>query len=223
MDKRLTTVACVIVLGMVFVPRTTPAWSASTCPTVPTAPNTHTSSTADCNEERIEDEEERIEEELLEVSEDEEEERAIAVERASREASDVAEEAAEEAQERAELEKHASHLAQAKTALKLRVSVSARAGHSNKRPGETRISIATSIPAQVKIALRAHDGLAKLLTRQSAIGHKLILRVPWICHTQAQRYSFTVTARSENHGLTTAGSAIARHGKFTIDTQAICK
>jgi hypothetical protein len=208
--------------------RTTPAWSAATCPTKLAAPNTYSLSTSVCGEERLEEDEERLEEdeerleEELEVREDEEEERAIATERAARAATDAAEEATEEAQEQAGQQVTTSHSPDAKATLKLRVSVLRRRGHSLLRPGETRISVATSIPAQVRIVLQAHGGPVKLFKEESTEGRKYVLRVPWACHTQTQRYTLTITAYGKDASQIGARDVTRRRKTFTIDTPTIC-
>ena len=218
---RLIAVAGVVVLAMTIMARTTPAWSATTCPTTPAAPNTSLPNTGDCSEERLEEDEERVEEEL-EVQEDEEEERAIITERAARAAADTAEEATEEAQEQAGQEGAAPHALYTKAALKLRISVLTRRGHPPLPAGETRILVTTSVPAQVKFVLQAHGRPVKLFRWKSTKGSTYALLVPWTCHTQAGRYTFTVTADRENDGQPSIGDMIVRRRTFTIDTHTIC-
>lgn len=218
---RLIAVASVVVLAMMIMARTTPAWSATTCPTTLAAPNTYLPNTSDCSEELLEEDEERVEEEL-EVREDEEEERAITTERAARAATDAAEEAAEEAQEQTGQEGAAPHVPYTKTALKLRISVLTRRGHPPLHLGETRILVTTSIPAQVKLVLQAHGGPVKLFRWKSAKGSTYALRVPWTCHTQAGRYTFTVTADRENDSQPSIGNTIVRRRTFAIDAHTTC-
>jgi multidrug efflux pump subunit AcrA (membrane-fusion protein) len=225
MPRRLLAMTGVIVLGMVAMARTTPAWSASTCPTKPATPTTDPPNASVCGTERLEEEEERVEEEL-EAQEDEEEERAIAAERAARAASDATEEAAEEAaeaaQEQAAREKTQSSASAAEPTLKLQVRISRRRGHSRIRPGETRISVTTSIPAQVRVALQAHGGPVKLFRGESAGERKYVLRVPWTCRSQARRYTFTVTAHGEGVDRTGPGEVTVRHRTFAIPTDTAC-
>jgi hypothetical protein len=218
---RLIAVASVVVLAMIIVARTTPAWSATTCPTPLVAPNTYMPNTGYCGEELLEEDEERLEEEL-EVQEDAEEERAIATERAARAAADAAEETTEEAQEQAGQEGPAAHLPYRKSAFKLRVSVLTRRGHPPLHPGETRILVTTSVPAQVKLVLQAHRGPVRLFRWKSTQGRKYALRVPWTCHTQAGRYTFTVTADRENDRQPSIGDMIVRRRTFTIYTHTTC-
>ena len=215
----------VVVLGMVAMASTTPAWSASTCPTKPATPTAYPPNAGACGTERLEEDEERVEEEL-EAREDEEEERAIAAERVAREASDaaeeVAEEAAEAAQEQAERGKTPASSSPAEPTLKLQVRILRRRGHSLVRPGETRISVTTSIPAQVRVALQAHGGPVKLFRGESAGERKYVLRVPWTCHSQARRYTFTVTAHSEGVDRIGPGETTVRHRAFAIPTNTAC-
>lgn len=218
---RLIAIASVVVLAMTITARTTPAWSATTCPTTPAALNTSLPNTSDCSEERVEEDEERVEEEL-EVREDAEEERAIVTERAARAAADAAEEATEEAQERAGREGAASHTPYTKAALKLRISVLTRRGHPPLPAGETRILVTTSVPAQVKLVLQAHGRPVKLFRWKSSKGSTYDLLVPWTCHTQAGRYMFTVTADRENASQPSAGDMIIRRRTFTINAHAKC-
>ncbi len=210
-----------VVLGMILMLRTTPAWSATTCPATLVAPSVSSPSTSDCGEQHLEEDEERLEEEL-EDREDEEEERAIAAERTAREATDVAEEATEGAQERSELEKTTSHLTYAKVTLKLRVRVLVRHGHSVIDPGETLISVTASIPAQVRIDLRDRGRPVKFFRGESAKGSKYVLHVPWTCRMRARRYTFTVTAYGEGESQTTAGDVIVRHRAFTVNPRTTC-
>jgi hypothetical protein len=220
MPSRLIAVS-VVALAMMIMARATPAWSATTCPTTPGAQNTYMTNASGCSGERIEEDEERIEEEL-EVREDEEEERAITAERAAKAATDAAEEATEEAQEQAGQEEAASHVPSTHAALKLRVSVLTRREHSPKHLGETRISVTTSVPAQVKLVLLAHGDPVRLFRWKSTQGRKYTLSVPWTCHTQAGKYTFTVTADRENDGKPSMGDTIVRHRTFTIDAHATC-
>ena len=223
---RLIAVASVVVLAMIIVARTTPAWSATTCSTPLAAPNTYVPNASDCGEELLEEDEERLEEEL-EVREDAEEERAITTERAARAATDAAEEATEEAQEQAGQEQAgqegaAPHVPYTQAALKLRVSVLTRRGHPPLHPGETRILVTTSVPAQVKLVLQAHGGPVKLFRWRSTKGRKYALRVPWTCHTQAGRYTFTVTASRENDSQPSIGDMIVRRRAFTVGALTTC-
>jgi hypothetical protein len=174
-----------------------------------------------CSGEHLEEDEERVEEEL-EVREDEEEERAITAERAAKAATDAAEEATEEAQEQAGQEEAASHVPYTQAALKLRTSVLTRRDHSPKHPAETRILVTTSVPAQVKLVLLSHGHPVKLFRWKSTQGRKYTLRVPWTCHTQAGKYTFTVTADRENGSKPSIGDMIVRHRTFTIDAHATC-
>jgi hypothetical protein len=217
----LMAVAGVVVLAMMIMARTTPAWSATTCFTKLMSPNTFPSSTGNCGEERLEEDEERVEEEL-EEREDEEEERAIAAERAARVATDATEEAAEEAQERTGSEKTTSLPASAKAILKLRVRVLTLRDHSLLHPDETRISVATSVPSHIRVALQAHGGPVKLFRGESIKGRKYVLPVPWTCHTPARRYTFTVTAHMGNDSQIGDDDVTTRRRAFTIDTHAIC-
>ena len=221
MPSRSIAIASVVVLAVTIMARTTPAWPATTCPTTPTAPNTSLPNPSDCSEEHLEEDEERIEEEL-EVREDEEEERAITTERAARAAADAAEEATEEAQGQTGQEEAASHVPYTQAALKLRISILTRRDHSPKHPGETRILVTTSVPAQVKLVLLAHGDPVRLVRWKSTQGRKYTLRVPWTCHTQAGRYTFTVTADRENDSKPNIGDMIIRHRTFTIGAHATC-
>ena len=221
MPRRLIGLAGVVVLAMIIMARTTPAWSTPPCQATPASPNTYLPSTSDCSEELLEEDEERVEEEL-EVREDAEEERAITIERAARAAADAAEEATEEAQEQAGQEAAAPQAPYTKAALKLRVSVLTRRGHPPLHLGETRILVTTSVPAQVKLVLLAHGGPVKLFGWKSTKGRKHTLRVPWTCHTQAGRYTFTVTADKENDSQPSIGDMIVRRRTFTIDAHTTC-
>ena len=178
------------------------------------ASNIYLPSTNDCGEERLEEE--------LGAREDEEEERALAAERAARATADATEEATEEAQEQAAAERITSPLPYAKTALKLRVRVLTRHGRSLLHPGETRISVATSVPAQVKLALRAHGGPVKLFMGESAKERKYVLRVPWTCRTRTRGYTFAVTVYREGDNQIGPGDTIVRRRAFTIDTHTMC-
>jgi hypothetical protein len=218
MPRRLIAVASVVVLALIVMARTTPAWSATTCPATLVAPSTHLPSAGDCGEEHLEEDEERIEEEL-EVREDEEEERAIAAERAARAATDAEEEAAEEAQEHTGREAATLHVPNTKPSLGLRVKVLTRHGHSLISPGETRISVTTSVPAQVKLLLQAPGGPAKLFRGETTEGRKYVLRVPWTCHTRTRRYTFTVTAYRE--GDSQIGAGTVRRRAFTTDAHVM--
>jgi hypothetical protein len=221
MPKCLTAVAGVVVLAMLIVARTTLAWSATTCPTKLMSPNTSPLSTSNCGEEHLEEDEERVEEEL-EEREDEEEERAIAAERAARTATDATEEAAEEAQEQTGPEKTTSVPASAQATLKLRVRVLTLRDHSPLHPDETRISVATSVPSHIRVALQAHGGPVKLFRGESIKGRKYVLPVPWTCHTRARRYTFTVTAHRESGSQISGDDVTMRRRAFTIDTHTIC-
>jgi hypothetical protein len=220
MTRHLIAVSYVVVLGVAIMPRTTPAWSATTCPVPPPA-SANLPRASDCDEGYLEEDEERLEEEL-EVREDEEEERAIAAERVAGEATDTAEEATKEAQEQTGQEETASHSAPAKATLKLQIRVMARRGHSPRSPGETRLSVATSIPAQVGIALRTYGRQARFFTGEATQGRKYVLRIPWACHTRASSYIFTVTVYRETDGQVDAGQAIVRRGAFTVDPRILC-
>lgn len=221
MPRCLIAVAGVVVLATMIMARTTPAWSATICPTKLISPNTSPPSTSNCGEERLEEDEELVEEEL-EEREDEEEERAIAAERAARAVTDATEEAAEEAQEQTGPEKTTSLPASAKAILKLRVRVLTLRDHSLLHPDETRISVATSVPAHIRVALQARGGPVKLFRGDSIQGRKYVLPVPWTCHTRARRYTFTVTAHMENDSQVGDDDATMRRRAFTIDTHAIC-
>jgi hypothetical protein len=222
MLRRSTAVASVVVaLGMVPVARATPAWSTTTCSAKLVAPSAYLPSTSNCGEERVEEEEEHFEEEL-EVREDEEEEREISAERAAGAATDAAEEATEEAQEQAGQERTTSNPRYPKATLKLRVRVLTRRGHSLPYPDET-ISVATGIPAQVKVVLRDRDGPVKLFGGESTKGRKYVLHVPWGCHTRSRGHTFTVTAYRESENQVGAGDVSVRRGSFTIDTPICSK
>lgn len=221
LHRRLIAVASLVVLAMIIMASTTPAWSATICPITPATSNVHPPSTIECSQELLEEGEERAEEEL-EVREDEEEERAIVTERAAKAIADAAEEAAEEAQEQARPEVNTTHPPHAKFAFTLRVRSFTRRGHSFQHPAETQISVATSVPLQVKLVLQTHGEPAKLFGGESAKGHKYILRVPWTCRTQARKYAFTVTAYREGNDQIGTGDTTTRRGAFTIDNRNVC-
>lgn len=216
-------VAGALVLGTMLVSRTPPAFAApAECPTGLIAPVGASPAGGGCAV--GEEAEARLEEEL-EVREDEEEERAIAAERAVREAADVSEEAAQESREAVEGEATASHLPSgAKVALVLDVSVAVRHRGARGRRVLTTLSATTNVPAQVRIAVHTHGQPVRLFQSHTP-GHAYTLRVPWNCHTGTRRYTFVVRAYAEIEGQSgrRTGAAIVHRGSFTVDPLGVCE
>jgi hypothetical protein len=210
---RLGTAAGAIALAAVLLPTLTPAWSVSSaCPTKLASPSAGSPSAGECSEDQLEEE--------LEQREDEEEEQAIAAERAAAGVEDAAEEAAEEAQLAADLRDDASHPSDdGKAKLKLQVEVSTIRRRSPLHPAETRISVASNIPARVRVRVKDAAGRAKLYRGTSTNGRRNFARVSCGCLTSRRRYSYTVTAYAEHEGKTGVENIVIRRGGFTIDSQ----
>jgi hypothetical protein len=214
---RLGTAAGAIALAAVLLPTLTPAWSVSSaCPPKLTSPSSGSPDPGECSEVQLEEE--------LEQREDQEEEQAIAAERAAADIADAAEEAAEEAQVAADLRGVASHPADdGKAKLKLRVEVSTIRRRSPVHPGETRISVASNIPALVRVRVKDAAGRAKLYRGTSANGRRYFVRVPWGCLSATRSYSFTVIAHVNQKRQTGTENIVIRRGGFTVDSQGCAR
>ncbi len=238
-------------LALVAVPvaGVTPAWSATTCPAKLVAPLAGAvpgaaggTSAGETCEEKAEEEAERVEEQ----QEDEEEEAAIAAERAAAAAKDAAEEAAEEAAEAsgsgagaggsADREPHggashgsahggASHGSGSARDAKLRLLVDAetirllRHGH----PAETRISVASSVPARVRVRVRGHGLNRTIYLGDSSDPGRYYVRVLWGCLSPARKFAYTVTAYAIGETGTGTGPIVSSRGRFTVDSSTVCR
>jgi hypothetical protein len=164
----------------------------------------------------------------LERQEDEEEEAAIAIERAAASTREAAEEASEEAGESAHggtrVGGSGSHSSgphgRAKLTLNVRVLTIRR--HLRAHPAETRIAVSSSVPARVRVRVREGRGVATLSAGESTGARRYFVRVLWGCLAHARRYTFTVTAYALGGRRVDAGGIVVDRGSFIVDSRDVC-